>query len=97
MQKKIKKSNVAFSRYFQKTEFCAKFDLSSPITKDQKFSKKILLLQLFKFYGTLTSCQVSEKLNEAFSRNAHRGRTDGTEFIGPLSALLGVQKTSLVF
>ena len=53
----------------------------------------------FKFYGTLTSCQVSEKLNEPFSRNARRrqtdGRTyghpDGTEFIGPLSALPGVQ------
>ena len=35
-------------------------------------------------------------MNEAFCRNARRGRTDGrtdeTEFIGPLPALPGVQK-----
>ena len=46
---------------FKKPEFWAKFD---PLT-------------LFKFYSTLTSCQVSEKLNEAFSKNACRRRTDG--------------------
>ena len=35
-----------------------------------------------------------EKLNEAFSRNARRGRTYGrTAFLGPLLALPGVQKT----
>ena len=33
------------------------------------------------FYSTLTSCQVSEKLNEAFSRNARRGRTYGRDRI----------------
>ena len=40
--------------------------------------------------------QVSQKLNGAFSRNARHGRDrrmDRTEFIGPLSALPGVQKS----
>ena len=52
----------------------------SLITKDQKFSKKFHFSK-FKFYGTLTSCQVSEKLNEVFSRNARRGWTYGQDRI----------------
>ena len=54
----------------KKPKFWAKFDLLTPITKDQKFSKKF---HFSKFYDSLTSCQVLEKLNEAFSRYArHR-------------------------
>ena len=58
---------------FKKLEFWAKFDLLTPITKDQKFSKKFCFSGFSSFIGTLTACQVLEKLNEAFSRNAcHR-------------------------
>ena len=59
---------------FKKPKFWAKFDLLTPITKDQKFLKKFRFSNFSSF--TVTSSQVSEKLNEVFPRNARRGWTD---------------------
>ena len=40
MQKKIKKSNVAFSRYFPKTRILSQIWPIDPNYQNQKFSKK---------------------------------------------------------
>ena len=82
---------------FKKPEFWAKFDLFTPITKDQKFSKKFR----FSNFSSFTVLQLHAKFRKNWAKRSLEiavadgrtdGRTDGTEFIGPLSALPGVQK-----